>query len=622
MKTVIVALSLLCASTALFAQSPVPQNIEELRKEIETALKQTGTPGAAVVLVSDGRVEWVAGLGLADVAANRPMTAQTRMRLGSVSKEFVALAALKLQEQGKLRLTDTVQQWVPGCPLDNPWSATDPVRLEHLLEHTAGLPEMDTKEYAHSDPKPATMAEALAFDPANRRVRWRPGSRYAYSNYGTQLAAAVVEKAAGRRFEDYVRDEIFLPLGMNTAGHLLTPEFEPLTAKTYRPGGRVVPYSHILYRAAGAVSASAEDMANYLRFHLGRGSLDGRRILSPESMDRLEVPRTLPAVRAGVTTGYGLFNGSGFTKTGYEAHGHAGEVDGALAVMGYIPELGIGRVIMINAANHQAMGRIRWQVDRYLERNLKNVELPPPATLPAETVRSLPGYYENIAPRAEGFMGLPEHYLNLRRVAVDAQGMTWRPVLTGAPAERWVAMGDKLFRRERAAKPALAVVTGETGETWLQHDYGTWRKVSPLRVWVVLGGLALSLVLLVSSALFAVVWVPRKLLGRLPGAGPLSVRAAPLLGLGGLVGFILCYRTAGDAGYAVFGTLNAWTAGMFAASLLIPAGALWSVAAVWWHRRAPMNRVAYWHAVALALALVWLTGFCLHWGLIGVRMWA
>src|ERR1039458_9070772 len=81
----------------------------ELQGAIETVLKESRTPGAAIAILSRDKVEWMAGLGKADVAANKPVTTETLFRIGSVSKAFAALAALKLQEEGKLKLTDTVQ---------------------------------------------------------------------------------------------------------------------------------------------------------------------------------------------------------------------------------------------------------------------------------------------------------------------------------------------------------------------------------------------------------------------------------------------------------------------------------------------------------------------------------
>jgi CubicO group peptidase (beta-lactamase class C family) len=609
-----------CVCRVAAAEAKAPQTIAQLQAEIEKILRETGTPGAAVALVSRDGVEWVAGLGLADVVSKRPATAQTLFRLGSVSKEFVALAALKLQEEGKLKLTDPVRQWLPEYPIENPWEATDPVRLVHLLEHTSGVPDGRGSSWAHDDPKPATTAEALALEPGNRFVRWRPGSRSAYTNYGAMLAAAVVEKAAEQRFEDYVRENIFTPLEMKTASYFLTPEVERARAINYRRGDRQpLPYRHMIYRPAGAINASAEDMANYLRFHLQRGSFSGRRILSEESMNRLEVPGTMPAARAGVTTGYGLFS-EATSNRGYEEHGHTGQVEGALAMFGYIPELGLGRAVMINTDDHRAMLRIWGAVDSYLMRDVTPAKISPGIPLPAEMQRSLPGYYMNIAARDSDYLGLFEHYGNLRKVGADAQGITFQAPL-GRKAVRWVAVSDRLFRLETAAKPGLALIRGEDGGTLLQYDQMTYRRISPLRVWLPLGGFAGSFLLAMSSLLFAVVWGLRKILGRLPNPGPWSVRLWPLFGTAALVGCFRFYAAADSRGSEVLGTPNLWTIGMMLTSLLIPLGALGSVVAVWRHRRAPMNRFAYWHAVLVTLGLVFIAAFLFSWGLVGVRMW-
>lgn len=613
------ALIVACVGQAS-AEAKAPQTIAELKAEIEKILRESGVPGAAVALVSRDGVEWVAGLGLADVASKRPATAQTLFRLGSVSKEFVALAALKLQEDGKLKLTDTVRQWLPECPIENSWEATDPVRLVHLLEHTSGVPDGRGRSWAHNDPKPATTAEALALEPGNRYVRWRPGSRSGYTNYGAMLAAAVVEKAAGQRFEDYVRENFFAPLDMKTASYFLTPEVERTRAVNYRGGDRQpLPYRHMIYRPAGAISASAEDMANYLRFHLQRGSFSGRRVLSEESMDRLEVPGTLPAVQAGVTTGYGLFSEATYNR-GYEEHGHKGEVEGALAMFGYIPELGLGRAVMINTENHWAALRIWQAVDSYLMRDVTPLKMPAGVSLSDELQRSLPGYYMNIAPRDSDYLGLFEHYGNLRKVGADAQGLNFRPPLGNRPT-RWIAVSENLFRLETAAKPALALIRGEEGETLLQYGQMTYRRISPFWVWFPLGGFASSFLLAVSSLLFAVIWGLRKVLGWLPNPGPWSVRLWPLLGAAAVVGVFLLHGAADSRGPAVLGTPNLWTIGMMLASLLIPSAAIFSVVAVWRHRQAPMNRWAYWHAVLVTLGLVFMAGFFASWGMIGLRMW-
>ncbi|HXR07449.1 MAG TPA: serine hydrolase domain-containing protein, partial [Candidatus Acidoferrum sp.] len=156
-----------------------PKSIPELQQAIETVLRENRTPGAGIAIVSRDKAEWVAGIGKADVAANQPVTAETLFRIGSVSKAFVALAALQLQEEGKLKLTDTVRQWTPEVAFGNRWEATDPVRLVHLMEHTSGFDDIRPREYALNDPTPIALKDALAFGASSRVCRWRPGTRMA-----------------------------------------------------------------------------------------------------------------------------------------------------------------------------------------------------------------------------------------------------------------------------------------------------------------------------------------------------------------------------------------------------------------------------------------------------------
>ncbi|MEO6992015.1 MAG: serine hydrolase domain-containing protein [Lacunisphaera sp.] len=603
------------------AENKEPQTIPELQQAIEKVLRETHTPGAAVAIVSRDKVEWMAGLGLADVAANKPVTTETLFRIGSVSKEFVALAALKLQEEGKLKLTDTLAQWVPEHAVTNAWESTDPVRLVHLMEHTSGLPDCRFSEYAHNDPTPVTLAQALAFAPQYRVVRWRPGSRFAYSRVGAALMAAVIEKVSRQRFEDYVRDNFFAPLQMKTASYFLTPEVEKNRATMYWSGNhQVAPYTHIIYRPAGAVNASIEDMANYVRFHLQRGSLDGRRILQETSIDRLEVPKTLPAAQAGVTVGYGLYNSSFFTR-GYEWHGHDGYIDASLTTMEYCPELEVGLVAMLNSNNHGAMGLIGGLLLRYVLRDTPKKAFPPIGPMPTFLKQGYNGYYANIAPRDEGYTDFMEYFQNVYKIRIDEKEMIWKRALGGWPFRR-LPVADKLFRGENTTKPLLAVITGEQGETLFQSQEGTFRRISGVGFWLVVGGLVLSLSFFLSAVVFAVVWSLRLALGRLKNAGPLGVRSWPLVGAVAVCGVVIFYNNVQDDWLAILGTMNVWSVGLMLVSLLIPLSTIFSLVAVWRHRKTPMNRVAYWHAVLVTLGLVFITGFGLSWGLIGIRIWA
>src|SRR5258708_600956 len=177
-----------------------PQSIPQLQAAIEKVLKETRTPGAAIAIVSSNQAEWVAGIGKADVATGQPVTTNNLFRLGSISKTFVAIAALQLQEEGKLKLSDTVKQWVPDVAFVNPWEATHPLRLVHLLEQTSGFDDMHLREFALNDRTPVSLKDALADDVACRVCRWPPGTRMSYCNAAPAVLAPRVEKPSPQRF--------------------------------------------------------------------------------------------------------------------------------------------------------------------------------------------------------------------------------------------------------------------------------------------------------------------------------------------------------------------------------------------------------------------------------------
>jgi CubicO group peptidase (beta-lactamase class C family) len=148
----------LLLATACFAQDKkedaptAAQSIPQLQKQLEKILEDTHTPGVSVAIVRRDGPEWIAGLGKSDVAANRATSADTQFRIGSTSKAFASLSILKLSNEGKLSLDDSVHKLVPEVWFENPWEATDPIRVVDLLEHTTGWDDMHLREYAKDDP--------------------------------------------------------------------------------------------------------------------------------------------------------------------------------------------------------------------------------------------------------------------------------------------------------------------------------------------------------------------------------------------------------------------------------------------------------------------------------------
>ena len=187
------------------------QDLQPLLDKIEATRREYAIPGVGMAIVSRDKVLWVGGFGAMDLETRRPVTADTMFRIGSVTKMFTALGLIMLDEEHKLRLDGPVREFAPEAPYTNPHEQEHPVTIAHLLEHTAGLQDLTKAQFEHSDPKPLTLEEGLAFDAASRAVRWKPGLHAVYSNAGYGLAGYVLQTVAKVRYEDFIAERIFRP---------------------------------------------------------------------------------------------------------------------------------------------------------------------------------------------------------------------------------------------------------------------------------------------------------------------------------------------------------------------------------------------------------------------------
>jgi CubicO group peptidase (beta-lactamase class C family) len=169
-------LALLCVAV-VSAQSPqtadpVPQTLDEFRTQAARVLEETGVPGAGLALVRQNGVEWEGGVGYADRERRTPVTADTGFRVGSISKTFVAIGLVQLSEDGLLDLETPVREVLPDLEIDNAWEDTHPVRVIHLLQHTAGFDDMHFNEtYVPPGETERSLDEVLRLNPRSRRVR-------------------------------------------------------------------------------------------------------------------------------------------------------------------------------------------------------------------------------------------------------------------------------------------------------------------------------------------------------------------------------------------------------------------------------------------------------------------
>jgi N-acyl-D-amino-acid deacylase len=187
-------------------------------------------PGAALAVADHGRLIVVKGFGFADVAARTPVGPDTMFALASCSKPITAMAVMKLVDDGKITLRTPAFAFLGMRAVADPRASR--ITVEQLLNHSSGLP----RDVAATTGDPMDTARAAA----RASLRFAPGSQQAYSNAGFNVLGAIVEKASGQHYADFVRDNVFRPAGVTRFGALAAPAAIAGQAVRYAKDGRVV----------------------------------------------------------------------------------------------------------------------------------------------------------------------------------------------------------------------------------------------------------------------------------------------------------------------------------------------------------------------------------------------
>lgn len=602
----------------------IPQTLEELESRIEKVLEQNNAPGAAFVLTDRDNILWVGALGTADMESGREVTEETMFRVGSVSKSFTALTILRLQEKGLISLEDKLKDLAPETATTNPWEQTNPIRIKHLLEHTAGYDDLSLRETAHSDPD-ITLPEAFEYNPRSRVVRWAPGQHASYSNAGPAVAAYAAEKAAGQSFEELVQENLFSPLRMETASFFLTPTAEERLARSYQPDGVTeMPYTHIIMRPSGSINVTPGEMGNLLQMLLNHGDFQGNKVLSPDSIARFQRSETTLAAEQGLEVGFGP--GSYVTPVdGFLFYGHDGGIDGFLSSYGYLPEHGLGYFCSINAPDGRAFNEILRLIRGYLTRDLEN-PASPAAEMTADEMQQYTGFYETFTPRQEVSRFL-EVILGLTRIEIEGENLSLRPLMGGGKA--LIPVKDGQFRGTGEPVSTTVFIQKDDGSGWFMQGYGgpvsvNLSSIPAWKYWVRLAAAAASFLLMLSSLLFAAVWVPMKLFGKMKNAKYLSVRILPLLPALSFIGMavVVVLSTMGGDPIQHYGRITIWSVSLFLLTLLFGlaslAGLIQSIR-TW--RRQEIGLGVKVHSLLVSLGNVTITLFLAFHNIIGFRTW-
>jgi CubicO group peptidase (beta-lactamase class C family) len=295
--------------------------------------------GTAAAVVRGNDTLLLKGFGKADVEWNVPMPADAMFEIGSITKQFTAVAILQLRDSGKLSLDDPITKWLPDFD-----TRGNKVTLRRLLDHTSGIKgitEMPEFGNLSSNPRfPRDSAYALI---KRYPFEFTTGDAQIYNNSAFWLLGLVVEKASGGTYEDYIEKKIFEPLGMKRSMYCNSTENVERRAHGYlvQPAGirRAPSNVHTWPFSAGSICSTAGDLVTWLK------ALHGGKVLSAKSYAELITPSKL---NDGTVTRYSMGLAVGKDSRGLNFIGHGGGIAGFTSEAVWYPDAQAAIVILMN----------------------------------------------------------------------------------------------------------------------------------------------------------------------------------------------------------------------------------------------------------------------------------
>ncbi|HEY2035336.1 MAG TPA: serine hydrolase [Rhizomicrobium sp.] len=354
---------------------------------VAQSMKTFGPPGMSVAVVENGKVAFTKGYGIRSIATKAPVDEHTAFPIGSESKAFTSAALAILVDEGKLKWTDRVVDKLPGFQMYDPY-ATEHMTIIDLLTHRSGLGlgEGDLLIVPATTRSRADIVHALRYLKPVSGFR----EKFAYDNILYIVAGALVESVSGETWEHFVENHIFKPAGMTdamTAYHIDAKNGVALHGRINGPMMGLGPQSILVHgleggasAPAGAINASATDMAKWMQVQLAHGRLpNGGQVFSAAQSDAMWEPRVVvspdsfgaaaSAVMAALSPKFQDY-GLGWFIENYHGHTvveHTGAVLGAVAAQYLIPEKGVGISVNINSEDGAARRAVAFYLlDYYL----------------------------------------------------------------------------------------------------------------------------------------------------------------------------------------------------------------------------------------------------------------
>jgi CubicO group peptidase (beta-lactamase class C family) len=358
----------LCAALALQSLSPAqtPLNTAAVDTLIQDSMKAWSVPGAAIAIVRGNEVIYLKGHGLREIGGSQAVTPDTLFAIASTSKAFTTCGMAMLVDDGKMKWDDPVRKYVESFHLADPL-ADENVTLRDLITHRTGLSRNDLLWLGTGWGR-EEIIQRIGLVKLTQPYR----STYQYQNIMFLTAGYAAGKASGGTWEDFTKKRIFEPLGIKGANFSVTDAVKAPDHATPHAKFGVSKVMPIAWRnvdnigPAGSINAGVRDLSRWVRFQLGDGTFEGKRLLSERLLQEMHAPQLVIPMDAGsgVTSYTRAMNpetnmmsyGLGWTVQDYRGQlmiSHGGSLDGFRAQVVLLPKQKIGIVVLSNLGGTQ-----------------------------------------------------------------------------------------------------------------------------------------------------------------------------------------------------------------------------------------------------------------------------
>jgi CubicO group peptidase (beta-lactamase class C family) len=336
---------------------------DAIRARIPAELAKRGTASLAIAVARDGQIIWEQGFGWADRENRMPATEHTMYSLASISKPVTATGLAVLAQRGKVDLDKPINDYLGDAKLVARVGNAADATVRRVANHSAGLPLHYQFFYADEPYHRPAMDETIR---RYGNLVTPPGERYQYSNLGYGVIDYVISRSASKPFADFMREEVFLPLGLTHTSVDIGSGLEKFAAVRYGSDGLPIPFYDFDHPGASAIFSSAHDLVRFGMFHGGDRQADQKEIISDEWRKKMQEP----TFESGKNQHYGIGWVIDKDPQGETRVSHSGGMGGVNTLLTVVPAK---HVVVVALANSNS------PLPFSLSKEILDILLPPPA---------------------------------------------------------------------------------------------------------------------------------------------------------------------------------------------------------------------------------------------------